>query len=124
LDNGGCFRREHLRPLFVPTIAVVLEHMAPGPALQVGSVVGASAPLHWRSAVRVDRADPSLSSVPPPDTPPRTPTPHRGNEAGRADCGAVVYTVQCRTPRQAWHRDDARSARALVTVTAPAEHPP
>lgn len=29
LDNGGCFRREHLRPLFVPVVAAVLDAMAP-----------------------------------------------------------------------------------------------
>jgi len=29
LDGGGCFRREHLRPLFMPIVAAILDAMSP-----------------------------------------------------------------------------------------------
>ncbi|QBZ80960.1 hypothetical protein pclt_cds_363 [Pandoravirus celtis] len=71
LDNGGCFRREHLRPLFMPTIAVVLDVMAPRrdrPAAPLSLVADGGGA--WRSATRV--------------TVDRT-------------AGAGVYTVHCKT---------------------------
>ncbi|AJF98057.1 MutT/NUDIX hydrolase [Pandoravirus inopinatum] len=75
LDNGGCFRREHLRPLFMPTIAVVLDVMAPRrdrPAAPLSLVAdsGGGGGGSWRSATRV--------------TVDRT-------------AGAGVYTVHCKT---------------------------
>jgi hypothetical protein len=50
LDNGGCFRREHLRPLFLPTMAVALDIMAPRDS-------GQSRDWHARGRVVVDRTN-------------------------------------------------------------------
>ncbi|AGO84039.1 Nudix hydrolase incomplete domain containing protein [Pandoravirus salinus] len=73
LDNGGCFRREHLRPLFMPTIAVVLDVMAPRrvrPTAFPSPAAYDSGGGTWRSTTRVavDRA-----------------------------AGSGVYTVHCKT---------------------------
>ncbi|AVK76978.1 Nudix hydrolase incomplete domain containing protein [Pandoravirus macleodensis] len=78
LDNGGCFRREHLRPLFMPTIAVVLDVMAPrrvhrnvanAPVVHDDDV-----PWHPSTRLTLERVD-----------------------------GASVYTVRCRAPQRRVH---------------------
>lgn len=85
LDNGGCFRREHLRPLFMPTIAVVLDVMAPR---RVHRTIATAPVIHdedvpWHPSTRLtlERID-----------------------------GASVYTVRCRAPlRRAHHHAQAQA---------------
>ncbi|AVK75918.1 MutT/NUDIX hydrolase [Pandoravirus neocaledonia] len=77
LDNGGCFRREHLRPLFMPTIAVVLDVMAPRRVPRnVVPVAAFRDDVPWHPSTRL-----TLERV----------------------GGASVYTVRCKAPLRRAH---------------------
>ena len=89
LDNGGCFRREHLRPLFVPVIAVVLDVMAPRP---VPAVIPGHADDGWPGAVRVQHG--ASARVPEGSAEP----------AATASTDPSVYTVYCRALRPSAHK--------------------
>lgn len=78
LDNGGCFRREHLRPLFMPTIAVVLDVMAPR---------------------RVHRNVAAAAAIVQDDVPWHPSTRLTLERVGKAS----VYTVRCRAPLRRVH---------------------
>nr|UDO47661.1 nudix hydrolase domain [Pandoravirus massiliensis] len=95
LDNGGCFRREHLRPLFMPTIAVVLDVMTSRRPhyrnhATAGVAIEGDVPWHPSTHLTMERVD-----------------------------GASVYTVRCRTPlRRAHYHARAQPgahSRGLVT---------